>query len=74
MVGINKVWSTAFGSGAEAAMLRLSLIVRRRNEIVHSCDADPAIPGGYRQISAMDAVTAIDDIGDVVAKLDSVVI
>jgi hypothetical protein len=54
-------------------MLRLSLIVRRRNEIVHSCDADPASPGSYRNISAADAVTAIDDIGSMVATLDSVV-
>jgi hypothetical protein len=73
MVGIAKVWSTAFGGEAEATMLRLSLIVRRRNEIVHSCDVDPVMPGNYRPLSSADAVKAVDDISDIVSRLDPVV-
>lgn len=43
MVGIGKVWSTAFAD-AETTKTSLGLIIDRRNRIAHSCDRDPLIP------------------------------
>lgn len=40
MVGVNKLWSSAFGSRAEDITTALRLVVARRNGIVHRCDID----------------------------------
>ncbi|WP_157561382.1 hypothetical protein [Mycobacterium sp. E802] len=70
MVGITAIWSTAFGN-AEAAKTALSVVVRRRNQIVHRCDMDPSGVAPYLTLSDTDALTAIDTIEDTVKALDS---
>ena len=70
MVGIPKVWATTFGSAAEATMLQVSLIVRRRNDIVHSCDVDAGNPGQYKAMSANDASGALLDLARTVQGID----
>lgn len=69
VVGVAKVWSVAFPN-AEAAKLRLSLVVRRRNAIVHQCDADPVSHANVTPITDQDAVDAIDAIRDTATSID----
>lgn len=73
MAGIVRVWATAFGASAEGRKLRLSLIVRRRNNIVHSCDADPLNPGSFNAFDKADADSAIDDVSAIVRQLNTLV-
>lgn len=71
MVGVNAIWSTAYGNAAEAAKTALSVVVRRRNQIVHRCDMDPAGVTPYLALSDADALTAIDTIESTVTSLDA---
>jgi len=72
MVGIPKLWTLAFGASAERTILRLSVVVRRRNDIVHACDADPGNPGQFKPMDAVDAVAAIDDVCAIVRRIDQI--
>jgi hypothetical protein len=58
MVGVTKIWSSAFGS-AEDAKRAVKVIVTRRNNIVHACDVDPVQPGSVTPLSAQDALDAV---------------
>ena len=40
IVGVNNIWTAAL-TEAGAAKISLSVIIDRRNEIVHQCDYDP---------------------------------
>ncbi|WP_460650010.1 hypothetical protein [Kribbella endophytica] len=70
MVGVPKVWSKAFLSDAGAARTALGVVVRRRNQIVHQCDADPLTPGAITPLTDVDALTAISTIKLTVTAID----
>jgi hypothetical protein len=70
MVGVAKLWSTAFPADPEGAKKSLSLIVGRRNRIVHSCDGDPLNPGTVTPLSDADALGAIETIETIVGNID----
>jgi hypothetical protein len=69
MVGIQKIWSTAFAN-AETAKLGIGLVVTRRNGIVHACDYDPSTPGSPLPLTDADALYAIQVIDDGVRAID----
>lgn len=70
MVGVRKIWVTAFGNGANATKTALGVIVARRNRIVHSCDVDPLNPATATPLTDADALDAIDTIEQIVAQID----
>jgi hypothetical protein len=70
MVGISKIWSTAFPANPAGTKTALGLIVDRRNRIVHSCDGDPLNPGSVTHMFADDAVLAIETIETIVLSID----
>jgi hypothetical protein len=72
MVGINKIWSSAFVDAA-VAITALSLVVQRRNRIVHQCDADPVTPGSPIGLSDADALDAITTIETTVVAIDAII-
>lgn len=72
MVGISKVWTAAFSGGAKAMMTELSVVVRRRNRIVHRCDMDPSDASRTLGLSALDAREAIATIERAVAAFEVV--
>jgi len=69
-VGIKKVWTTAFGQEAQSRMTDLSLVVARRDRIVHECDNDVTAIGSLMPLSATDAVAAVDIVEGVVGGID----
>ncbi|PQM52514.1 hypothetical protein C5U48_09435 [Mycolicibacter virginiensis] len=73
MVGIQTLWQGAFGHAAGTVKRGVSLVVGRRNRIVHRCDLDPAGTGTVLPISDVDAIDAIDTIAAAVAGIDSFV-
>lgn len=70
-VGLPKIWSTAYPAGSKSAMTALSLVVRRRNRIVHQCDADPLTPGSATPILDTDAVYSMTVVEEIVASIDA---
>jgi hypothetical protein len=58
MVGITRVWSSAFPGGPANKMQELNLVITRRNQIVHSCDVDPTDPTRIRALTAEDAIAS----------------
>jgi hypothetical protein len=72
MVGIGKVWSTAFPADPSSAKTALGLVVERRNRIVHSCDVDPLTPGTVMRMSDTDAQDAIRTVESMVAAIDAI--
>jgi hypothetical protein len=70
MVGIQKIWSTAFASNAHSHKTALGVIVSRRNRIVHQCDLDPLPGGTTTPITSDDALDAITTIEQIVTTLD----
>jgi hypothetical protein len=69
VVGVPKIWSTAF-SNAESAKLALSLVVRRRNAIVHQCDADPVTHAMVTPMTDADARDALSVLRSTAAAID----
>jgi hypothetical protein len=69
LVGVRKIWSTAFSDPATAKN-NLGLVVTRRNRIVHGCDSDPLVPGTPTPITAADAVAAIDTVRTTVEAIE----
>lgn len=72
VVGVPKLWSTAFPAGAKLPTQTLSLVVQRRNRIVHQCDADPLLPGNITPLSDVDAVDAVNAVEVAVLAIDSI--
>ena len=72
MVGVEKLWSSAFPYGPEVAKTALRLIVRRRNRIVHQCDADPLSPGLWTPLSDVDALDAVTTVESTVLAIDGI--
>ncbi|MFF7759840.1 hypothetical protein [Streptomyces griseorubiginosus] len=70
MVGIPKIWSTAFPSDAHSQKTALGVVVSRRNRIVHQCDLDPLPGGTTTPIASNDALDAITTIEHIVTTLD----
>ncbi|WP_144804733.1 hypothetical protein [Curtobacterium sp. BH-2-1-1] len=70
MVGVSKVWSTAFAD-SKAAQQALNGAVNRRNAIVHQCDADPLSPTNPSPITADDSLETIEVIRRSAAGIDS---
>lgn len=68
-VGVARVWSTAFPNAGHAKTA-LSLVVQRRNRIVHQCDSDPLTPGSVTALSAQDALDSITVVEGTVTALD----
>ena len=74
MVGVAAIWSTAFGAaGAKSARTALSLVVRRRNVIVHRCDIDPTGLGTPYPLTKDDAVDAVTTVESTVTAIASCV-
>lgn len=73
MVGINKIWSTAFPKDAGQKKIDLGLVVSRRNRIVHQCDLDPLNPGTVTPLSDIDALGAINTVEEIVVALDAAI-
>lgn len=69
MVGVPRVWSLAFPD-ADAAKTALSLVVRRRNRIVHQCDSDPLVLGSVTDLRDQDALDAITVVEETVRSID----
>ncbi|MBQ1119661.1 hypothetical protein [Streptomyces sp. B15] len=69
MVGVSRIWSSAFQADAYNKKTALGVIVTRRNRIVHQCDLDP-LSGSPTVITAADAVGAIGTIEEIVRKID----
>ncbi|WP_236796539.1 hypothetical protein [Amycolatopsis sp. GM8] len=70
-VGIGKIWSTVFGNDAHSTKQQLSLIVNRRNRIVHSCDVNPLNSSEVMPLADSDALTAADSITEIVTTIDT---
>ncbi|MET8596958.1 hypothetical protein [Streptomyces althioticus] len=71
MVGVQKIWSTAFAGDAYTQKTALGVIVSRRNRIVHQCDLDPLPGGTTTPIASNDALDAIATIERIVSAIDS---
>jgi hypothetical protein len=71
MVGISGLWSRAFPSNAERVKQSLSLIVQRRNRIVHQCDSDPLTPGSVTPLSADDVIDSVKTVESCVVAIDT---
>lgn len=69
MVGVPKAWSTAFKAPA-SVKTAISIVVRRRNRIVHQCDTDPLTPGTTTPLSATDVLDSISTVEQAVEGLD----
>lgn len=70
MVGVKGIWGGAFGVGTTVGQ-SLSLVVRRRNQIVHRCDVDPAGVLAVLPMSDSDALASLDTIDTVVNGIDA---
>lgn len=73
MVGIPRIWSSAFGKGAQTAKQTLDIIVDRRNKIVHQCDSNPSTPGVVTPILVTDAQDAIAQIERIIQTIDALI-
>lgn len=71
-IGIQRLCTTAFGRSGAAVTTTLSLIVHRRNQIVHQCDRDTATPGTLLPITQRDALDAIKHVARVVRGIERV--
>lgn len=72
IVGVKGLWGGAFGAGTTITK-SLSIVVNRRNQIVHRCDVDPAGVISPLPISDSDALTAVSTIEAVVRGIDAFV-
>ncbi len=70
-VGVPGVWKKSFGIHAEGARRELSLVVSRRNAIVHRCDVSPADPSQVAEIDADDATRSIEVIERTFTGIDA---
>lgn len=70
LVGIPRIWSTAFGGAANSTKVAVGLTVTRRNRIVHQSDSDPLTPGSITPLSDADALASIATLESVVAAID----
>lgn len=73
MVGVSALWSGSFGTSATSAKTALSLIVRRRNGIVHRCDVDQSGLGTLYPLADVDALNAIATVKTTVSAFDGYV-
>lgn len=71
MVGVGKLWATAFPSDPFGAKTALGLVVQRRNRIVHQCDADPLTPGSVTALSDVDALQSVTTVEATVVTIDA---
>ena len=62
------------GAPVEDVKSRLSLIVERRNKIVHEADLDPSYPGVRWPVAKADADGVIDFIEDLCERIHSSVV
>jgi len=70
MVGVAKVWASAFPNDPQQAMTNLNLVVARRNRIVHQGDTDPLTPGSPTPLTDADAADAVKLVSATVAAID----
>ena len=73
IVGVKGIWKLAFPADPQAAILALNLVVRRRNQIAHRCDLDPANPPALLPLSDGDALDAVQTIENTVTGVDAVI-
>jgi len=71
LVGIGRLWKSAFPNGPEQAKTSLGLVVTRRNRIVHQCDSDPLTPGSVTPLDAQGAADAVRTVEHVVMAIDT---
>lgn len=74
LVGIEGVWLQVAGDSESAGKYkrRLSLMVRRRNTIVHESDLDGSGTMTMNEIDGSDVTEVVDFVGHVCTRLDSV--
>lgn len=70
MVGVSKIWSSAFPVDAHTRKTALGVVVSRRNRIVHQCDLDPLSGGDATPMTAGDALDAISVIEGIIKAVD----
>jgi hypothetical protein len=70
MVDVRSLWSSAF-KNAEQAKTAIGVIVHRRNQIVHACDADPIQPNAVLPLTDSDALNAVDTVDTSVHAIDA---
>lgn len=70
LVGITQIWSSAFDNPS-GTREKLSLIVDRRNKIVHQGDTDPLSPDQLTPIDVDDAQYSVGQIELIVHTIDS---
>ena len=70
-VGIGRIWKTAFPRQTEQVKLSLSLIIDRRNKIVHQCDASPLSPSNVVSLTPEDTLDSIKTIERIVKRIES---
>lgn len=71
MVGIKRIWSTAFPADSGSKKIALGVVVSRRNRIVHECDLDPLNPGVVTPLTDTDALDAVKTVENTVATIDN---
>ena len=69
MVGVSRIWSTAFVD-AHGTKMALGLVVQRRNRIVHQCDGDPLTPGSVMPLSDRDALDSIAVVESIICAIN----
>lgn len=71
-VGVGAIWTSAFPAPGMAGTVKqtLSLIVERRNKIVHQSDMDPLLPGAVISLSDTDALKAINEVDTIVRAIE----
>ncbi|MFZ4841116.1 HEPN domain-containing protein [Mycetocola saprophilus] len=72
LVGVNRLWSTAFPPGSSSLVKHLDLIVERRNKIVHQGDSDPLRFGEPTPIELSDALDAVTVVEKIVRRIDPI--
>jgi len=70
MVGLPKLWSTVWQSSSAVVQKSISLVIQRRNRIVHQCDSDPLNPGSVTPLTDADTLTSLSTIRDAVTAID----
>ncbi|WP_415648133.1 hypothetical protein [Stackebrandtia soli] len=70
MIGIPKIWSSAFVDKAGETKAALGVIVTRRNNIVHSCDNDPVNFGTTFDLNDTEALEAIGTIYRIIESIN----
>lgn len=73
LVGVPRVWKTAFPTDPRYAKAALGVVITRRNRIVHNADGDPLSAGMVTVLTAEDALDAIATVEGTVVAIDELI-